>query len=55
MAFVAYEKGETYLNGKILFKISILCNISERRKIIFTDLHWKNNPAPIMHKDLEEN
>jgi hypothetical protein len=30
-------------------------NISERRKIIFADLHWKNNPAPIMHKDLEEN
>jgi hypothetical protein len=32
-----------------------LWNISERRKIIFADLHWKNNPAPIMHKDLEEN
>jgi len=32
-----------------------LWNISERRKIIFADLHWKNNPAPFMHKDLEEN
>jgi len=31
-----------------------LWNISERRKLIFADLQWKNNPAPIMHKDLEE-
>jgi len=30
-------------------------NIYERRKIIFADLHWKNNPTPIKHKDLEEN
>jgi len=48
------EIKQDYLNGKLLFKISILWNISERRKIIFADLHWKNNPAPIMHKDLEE-
>jgi hypothetical protein len=30
-------------------------NIPERRKIIFADLHWKNNPAPNMHKYLAEN
>jgi len=32
-----------------------LRNISERKKIIFTDLRWENNPVPMMRKDLEEN
>jgi hypothetical protein len=25
------------------------------KEIIFADIHWKNNPAPIMQKDLEGN